>query len=1011
MLKTEKLIAITSLAIAIIMLPRDLFAQLPPGQVFGDVPQSDTGYVATLTLFQLGISVGCDTTPDFCPDATLVRGDMAAFVVKAWSARLYNNSTAFASANQQPYFSDVPASHPQFQFVQKLYELGITGGVQAPTYANGVLTPGLYAPSGTLSNYQIAVFLSRARALADNGCSTAYFPSAKPFPVSTDPGCSPNNFPSKTSELPYFSDVCSPTVTFSNCAANPNEFYYSFIQRLGDLSVFQTPSTVIGYPGCSTCVFNENQLILRRQMAIWIVQGMGLQPESLLSMNTPGVSGGPNSYSVLPTITVQFTFTLNDQTATAGQPPPVTEYGNFFLANTNSNSFDNAPVYCKGAYAEADLKLFDGTPTNEVFAYNQPLADSGCTVSLVSVGPATGGTPGKVAVLNFTFTPAVPSGQYNVFHEVVYSVGADPWENVGTLTIQTPPQLNPAPTVTLTDTTQNSGNYVVADNYSFKVTAPASAAGLPVSKSVNGVFYGNVGNVGSDGTFTSSGTWNTADLGTNKYFWYVNGIQAGQILIQVGGRGAILSPSVDELPLAVAPLSIAFPSASGSTNNCDDISGDWTDTGDPYFTYALGSSGGTLNPGSTASFATLCGPITWDATGSLQSDGTWQITLSNGSSNPCGTHGLTTYAVVAPGCSSASVSGSTDLPPQPSSTNSAVAIPQGQTSSTTTWARTSGVPGLMMTINLITDQVTLQLTGSHKSGNLNVAINGTSPDPVNAATSIALANVSDASSTFSQTYSLKRTSLAPGLYAAVVAKWDNITLSVPVSFYVLGLTRFSQYNTPYEQNCHTNLQTAHIYIAVGATECYYYDAQLGSTFMSQVYINGTGVLGSGQVLKSYNAGASNVCALPTDSPGATNQNTFFAMDTGGKPILKITGANYRTPLSDGTGTVNPLNGNNPADRPAHVAARSVRVAGRSVLASPFMFDDQILLIDQNNLVDSRTNGLRAIEDLCPGCGSGSYGPPAWGNSVAHIDMYNGTSNSCRVSDVPDYGYRTVIRLR
>ena len=332
--------------------------------------------------------------------------------------------------------------------------------------------------------------------------------------------------------MPYFSDVCSPSDYFPNCAVNPtqgynpNERYYSFIQRLGDLSVFQAPSTVIGYPGCAACVFNKNELILRRQMAIWTVQGMGLQPESVLSMNSPGVSGGPNAYSVLPTITVQFTFTLNNQTATAGQPPPpppVIEYGNFFLANTNTNSFDNAPFYCKGAYAEADLKLIDGTTIIEALAYNQPLADSGCTVSLVSVGPATGSTPGKVAVLNFTFTPAVPSGQYNVFHEVAYSVGADPWENVGTLTIQ-----KPTVAVQITDNTNpGTTDYQVGDNFAFTVTGPPNQ---PVTVSQNGAApVPAINTQGSSSTgaqviWSTAGTWALADVGNYSQTYYVAGV-------------------------------------------------------------------------------------------------------------------------------------------------------------------------------------------------------------------------------------------------------------------------------------------------------------------------------------------------------------------------------------------------------------------------------------------------------------------------------------------------------
>ena len=75
----------------------------------------------------------------------------------------------------------------QFVYIQKLYELGITGGTVGPTInSSGVLTAqGQFAPASTLVNYQIAIFLDRARSLADYGCTAAYYAGAlKPFPCS-----------------------------------------------------------------------------------------------------------------------------------------------------------------------------------------------------------------------------------------------------------------------------------------------------------------------------------------------------------------------------------------------------------------------------------------------------------------------------------------------------------------------------------------------------------------------------------------------------------------------------------------------------------------------------------------------------------------------------------------------------------------------------------------------------------------------------------------------------------
>jgi len=71
-----------------------------------------------------------------------------------------------------PYFTDVPAEHEQFKYIQKMKELGITSGVTATTYE----------PWGTLNFGQTAVFTHRARQIrqwqpitAPYACSYAPF--------------------------------------------------------------------------------------------------------------------------------------------------------------------------------------------------------------------------------------------------------------------------------------------------------------------------------------------------------------------------------------------------------------------------------------------------------------------------------------------------------------------------------------------------------------------------------------------------------------------------------------------------------------------------------------------------------------------------------------------------------------------------------------------------------------------------------------------------------------------
>ena len=126
-----------------------------------------------------------------------------------------------------------------------------------------------------------------------------------------------------------------------------------------------------------------------------------------------------------------------------------------------------------------------------------------------------------------------------------------------------------------------------------------------------------------------------------------------------------------------------------------------------------------------------------------------------------------------------------------------------------------------------------------------------------------------------------------GQYGTVAASWGTITVSVPVAFYNVGYTRFSQYNTPYEPDpsCNGSPQTAWIVNKIDKEAdgiCYYHEVSLGSKFMSQVggvgNGTGTGALGTGQVVNSYAAGAKNVCS---PAPRGSAANTFFAVDVGG----------------------------------------------------------------------------------------------------------------------------------
>lgn len=99
----------------------------------------------------------------FCPATTLTRAAIA-----PWLIRAVLRTDSF-SASQTPAFTDVPAAHPQFRYIQKLSELGITTGC-----GNG-----RYCPDRLITRGELAVFLIRAGARIGPGAVVPH--PAKPF--------------------------------------------------------------------------------------------------------------------------------------------------------------------------------------------------------------------------------------------------------------------------------------------------------------------------------------------------------------------------------------------------------------------------------------------------------------------------------------------------------------------------------------------------------------------------------------------------------------------------------------------------------------------------------------------------------------------------------------------------------------------------------------------------------------------------------------------------------------
>ena len=472
----------------------------------------------------------------------------------------------------------------------------------------------------------------------------------------------------------------------------------------------------------------------------------------------------------------------------------------------------------------------------------------------------------------------------------------------------------------------------------------------------------------------------------------------------------VTSPPTNDGPAEVEAIPTPPTAVSQSGTDCNDVSGVWAGPSGSGSTYSINTSGGVLSSGSAW---TYCG-VTTPMTGFRQVDGTWQINIAT-DVYACGYDFPPITAIMSPSCTSATITagGGTTTTTTSTPSDRLTAFATTAASPSTTWTR-SGPPGITVTLDLMAGTISTQLTGQNKTSDLKIVVNNSQNQQM-----LPLSHAfARAGNSFTDRF---RTQLPAGQqYGSVVATWDSGSVTVPVTFFTIGYTHFTQYNTPYHSKCSANQQAAAI-ITMDAKYCYYKTLMLGTGFLTAAGSgrNGTGVYdanGTNTVLKAYSAGATQVCPL---TKGFDSAHTFFAVDAGGNTITTVTGAALNT-LSDGTGAASSVNANNPrpgslAVDPCAANAPAWAQTGCTTIVSPpvYLFSrsrkgssDPILLFDQNDTNDARD--LRLVQDLCPACKNQAT---QQSSTAAHIDMYNGTSQSCSAGVVGDYGYYYAIRLR
>ncbi|MFN7937796.1 MAG: S-layer homology domain-containing protein [Bryobacteraceae bacterium] len=181
-------------------------------QLYTDVPPTHAFYDFIALATARGVAQPCGDKL-FCPDVPLTRAEMAEFLIKG----LYPDGNFTSPAT--PYFTDVTSLHPQFRYIQKLRELGITSGCTTTTFC----------PADTTNRGQMAVFVIRAR---------LGLTASQTFPVTP---------------TPFFGDVPA------------THLFFPAIQKLRELGVTT---------GCSAVDYCPDAQVSKGQMSVFTVRGL-----------------------------------------------------------------------------------------------------------------------------------------------------------------------------------------------------------------------------------------------------------------------------------------------------------------------------------------------------------------------------------------------------------------------------------------------------------------------------------------------------------------------------------------------------------------------------------------------------------------------------------------------------------------------------------------------------------------------------------------------------------------
>jgi len=143
------------------------------GLSFVDVPKTHVFYPFIERILHNGVTFGCTATT-FCPDDSVIRLQMAAFIARSQAGGDANVLQA-GTAQGQPYncvgggtslFTDVRPDNPFCRYVHYIYATNVTTGCQ----------PGMFCPGDVVTRAQMSLFVSRAMTGSDAAVPLSYGP-------------------------------------------------------------------------------------------------------------------------------------------------------------------------------------------------------------------------------------------------------------------------------------------------------------------------------------------------------------------------------------------------------------------------------------------------------------------------------------------------------------------------------------------------------------------------------------------------------------------------------------------------------------------------------------------------------------------------------------------------------------------------------------------------------------------------------------------------------------------